>query len=94
MYSLRIEHTVANYEGWKKLFDSDPIGRKKMGVRHYRILRPIDDPKHVIIVLDFDKVEQAKATEAALRQLWSKIDTAVMSNAQMRILEHVESTEL
>ncbi len=94
MYALRIEHTVGNYEGWKKLFDSDPLGRKKMGVRRYRILRPIDDPNHVIIVLEFDALDQAKAAETALHQLWSKLEGGVMTDAKTGVLETVESKEL
>ncbi len=44
MYLLQIEHHVTNFNGWKKAFDDDPVGRKKSGVRRYQILRPIDDP--------------------------------------------------
>lgn len=33
MLILQIEHKVPNYEGWKKAFDSDPISRKKSGVK-------------------------------------------------------------
>jgi hypothetical protein len=65
-----------------------------MGVHRYRISRPVDDPKHVIIVLEFEKVDQARATETALRQLWTKVEGTVMSNAQTRILEIVESKEM
>jgi hypothetical protein len=54
MYMLRIEHPVADYERWKQVFDSDPVGREKSGVRRYQILRPIDDPRYVMIDLEFD----------------------------------------
>ena len=37
---LRIEHLVLNFDGWKKAFDSDPVGREKSGVRRYQVLRP------------------------------------------------------
>ncbi len=43
MYILHIEHPVLNYNGWKQAFDSDPVGREKMGVQRYQILRPLDD---------------------------------------------------
>ena len=52
MYILRIEHPVSDFDGWKKAFDSDPIGREKSGVRRYRVLRPIDDAKYVMIDLN------------------------------------------
>ena len=46
MYILRIEHPVPNFDGWKKAFDSDPVGREKSGVRRYQILRPTDDANY------------------------------------------------
>lgn len=33
MYVLHIEHKVANFEGWKQAFDSDPVGRERLKVR-------------------------------------------------------------
>ena len=46
MITLRIEHKIVNYDGWKKSFDSDPINRKQSGVKHYRIFRPTDEIRH------------------------------------------------
>jgi hypothetical protein len=62
MITLEIEHAIKNYEGWKKAFDNDPIDRKKAGVKHYRIYHPVDNTNHVIIQLDFETLEEAKAT--------------------------------
>jgi hypothetical protein len=59
MYILRIEHPVADFEGWKRAFESDPVGREKSGVRRYQILRPVDDEKYVMIDLEFDTASQA-----------------------------------
>jgi hypothetical protein len=43
MVILRIEHPVPDDEGWKK-----------SGVRRYRIMRAVDNPKTVMIDLEFD----------------------------------------
>ena len=94
MYALRIEHSVADFASWKRLFDLDPIDRKKMGVRRYRILRPVDDPKCVIIFLEYDTIDQAKASEAALRKLLVKVEGTVMTKPKMRIFEIVEAKDL
>ncbi len=94
MYTLRIEHSVSDFASWKRLFDLDPIDRKKMGVRRYRILRPVDDPKCVIIFLEYELMDQAKASEAALRQLLTKVEGTVMTKPKMRIMEIVEAKEL
>jgi hypothetical protein len=91
MYILRIEHPVSNFDAWKAAFDSDPIGRKQSGVRRYHILRTTDNPNYVMIDLEFDSASEAEAMEAALRELWSRVD--VMHSPQARIAEVVESKE-
>ena len=90
MYLLRIEHAVPNFEGWKQAFDSDPVGREKMGVRQYQILRAADDPNYVMIDLEFDTVEQAEALLNAMRAVWSRVEGKIMTNPKSRIVEKVE----
>jgi hypothetical protein len=90
---LRIEHPVPDFDGWKTAFDSDPMGRKQAGVRRYQIFRASDDPNYVLIDLEFATTGEAEALLAALRGLWSRVEGTVMSNAQARIVETVESTE-
>ena len=94
MLILHIEHKVPSYEGWKKAFESDPINRRKSGVRRYSILRPVDDPKYVIIDLEFETLAEAEDTLDALRNLWSKVEGQVMMQPQTRILELVETTDV
>ena len=93
MTVLRIEHRVPSFEGWKKAFDSDPINRKKSGVRRYRILRPTDDPNYVIVDLEFDNLNSAEAALADLRKLWTQVEGKIMVNPQTRILNVVENIE-
>jgi ribose 5-phosphate isomerase len=90
MYILQIEHHVPNYEGWKKAFDSDPVNRKKSGVRHYKISRKIDDPNYVIVDLEFDNSNDAEACHQKLRNLWNRVEGTVMNNPQSRIIEVIE----
>ena len=90
---LQIEHNVPNYDGWKKAFDSDPIDRKKSGVKRYRIYRPIEDSNHVIIDLEFENLNDAQSTLAKLRNLWNRVEGTVMVNPQARIIDMVESFE-
>ena len=90
---LRIEHPVPNFDGWKKAFDSDPVGRERSGVRRYQVLRSIDDPTYVMIDLEFDSKGEAEALLAAMREVWSRVEGTVMLNPQARIVEMVESKE-
>jgi hypothetical protein len=66
-----------------------------LGVRRYRILRPIDDPNYVVIDLDFDSSREAEAALAALREVWRSATAApaLIGSPQARIVEVVESKE-
>jgi len=60
MYLLHIEHSVPDYEVWRRNgFDSDPLGRRQMGVVRHRVGRRADDPNHVMIDLEFATKEAA-----------------------------------
>ena len=94
MTTLKIEHKISNYDGWKKAFDSDPIGRKKSGVIRYRIYQPDDKPDFVIIELDFDNIEQAQATQAALQQIFPNIEGKLIFDIKLSILNIMEEVIL
>jgi hypothetical protein len=93
MYILRIEHSVPDFDGWKKAFESDPVGRKNSGVRRYQVLRPIDDANYVMVDLEFDTASQAEALLAAMRVVWGRVEGKIMMNPQARIVEAVETKE-
>jgi hypothetical protein len=91
MFTLRIEHPVPDYDSWKQAFDGDPIGRERSGVKRYRIMRPGDDPRYVMIDLEFESEGEAMAAHAALLELWSRV--TVMRDPRARMVEVVESHE-
>ena len=93
MFILQIEHPVMDYDAWKKAFDSDPLGRQKSGVRRYRVIRPADNPRYVIVDLEFDTMPQAEAMRTALRRLWGQVEGSLIEKAQARILEIAESRQ-
>jgi hypothetical protein len=94
MITLRIEHKIANYDGWKKAFDSDPINRRQSGVKRYRVYRPIDDTNFIIIDLDFDNLEKAQAAQVALMNIFPKIEGTLIFGVQIKIMNVIESKEL
>ena len=88
---LRIQHSVPNFEGWKRAFDSDPVDRKASGVSRYHVYRSIADPNFVMIDLEFDTAAEAERLLEKLRRLWAGPDEAVMRNPAAWIVETVES---
>lgn len=93
MHVLRIEHQVRDFDGWKQAFDGDPVGRERLGVRRYRILRPIDDARYVMIDLEFDTLSQAEAAHAALQQLWGRVEGTVIERPRARVVVVAERGE-
>ena len=91
---LRIEHSVPDYDGWKRAFDGDPADRRGAGVRRYQVFRSIEDPNYVLIDLEFDRLDEAEGLLAKMRHVWSGEGQHVMRNPQARIVETVESNEL
>ena len=94
MITLRIEHKISNYQGWKKAFDMDPINRKKSGVKRYRIFRPVDDELFVIIDLEFDTLEEANATEVLLQNMWTKVEGSLIFGPKICMLRVIESIDV
>jgi hypothetical protein len=96
MHVLKIEYPVADYDAWKEAFDRDVLDREGSGVRRYRVLRPTDDPNYVMIDLDFDAADEARAYLAALqRQFYSSRQTSPVSGGGLRtrIVELAEAKE-
>jgi hypothetical protein len=51
---------VGDYDAWKPMFDSDPVGRRQAAKGH-RILRSVENPSEVFIQLEFASSDDAKA---------------------------------
>lgn len=94
MIILQIEHTVMNFDGWKKAFESDPINRKASGVRSYKIYRRVDDASYVILDLEFETLKEAEDTLVKLRNLWNKVTGQIIMKVQTRMLDLVENVSI
>jgi hypothetical protein len=96
MTTLRIEHAIHDYDTWKTAFDSFAEARAKAGVRGFAIRQPVDDPKYLMLDLEFDTPARAQAFAEFLEQdVWSSPTSspALASAAQTRILDLVPSQE-
>jgi len=48
-----------NFDEWKELFDSDPVGRKAVAKGHV-ILRAADNPNQIFLRTEYPTVDDAK----------------------------------
>ena len=91
---LRIQHTVPDFDRWRRAFESDPMDRKGSGVRRYHVHRSITDPNFVMIDLEFDTLADAEKLLEKLRHLWAGPGGDVMRNPEAWIVETVESRSI
>jgi hypothetical protein len=77
MATLHIEHEISDFEVWKVAFDRFASARERAGVRRHRVRRPDDDPRYVVIDLDFDTTGDAQNFLEFLRtRVWSSRENA------------------
>lgn len=61
MAKFFIQHTVRDYAAWRPAYDAHESERVGAGLRNGRVYRNADAPNDILIVLDADDVERAKA---------------------------------
>ncbi len=72
MSTLRIEHSVSDFDTWDDAFGRFASRRKEAGVLRERILQPIDDAHYVFVDLEFATLEAAQGFKQFLEtQVWS-----------------------
>lgn len=93
MPTLHIEHAVTDFDTWNAAFGRFAQVRQQAGIREQRVHRPVDDPRYVVIDLDFDSVGEAAGFLGFLQaSVWSSPDNApaLIGTPQARILDLAE----
>jgi hypothetical protein len=96
MTILQIEHEISDFETWKAAFDRDPLERKASGVRRYRVLRPVDDPRYIKVDLEFDSSGDAESFLAKLEAMWKSgtAAPALRGDPRVRLVEEASAEDL
>ena len=79
-----------DYDAWKRMFDSDPAGRREAAKGHI-ILRGVDNPNEVFVRAEFDSVERAQSFRKRL------LDSGVLNTQNVKtgptVVEAVEAVD-
>jgi len=97
MPTLHIEHAVNDFDVWQAAFDRFADVRTRFGVLAHRIYRPVDDPRYVVIDLDFGTDAEAQRFLTFLReQVWTSAANApaLVGSPRTRILEPAQVQEV
>jgi hypothetical protein len=90
---VQIEYAVRDFEAWKTAFHNGPANRKEAGVQRYRILRPVGDPHYVIVEVEFESTEEARAFIDAMQDVWDSLAYKVIESPRARIVDAFETRE-
>ncbi len=77
MVAMVINLEVTDYDEWKKLFDSDPGGRKGIATGH-TVARNVENPNDVFIRTEYRPVEDAKKGRQQL------LDSGALKNSTLK----------
>ena len=95
MVTLHIEHSITDIGTWQAAFDRFADVRRQAGVLAHRVSQPSDDPRYVLVDLDFADEQQAWRFAEFLREkVWSSPQNApaLAGAPQVRVLFVVDST--
>lgn len=77
MATLHIQHPITDFDTWESAFDRFADARRNAGVRAHRVQRPVDDPRFVVVDLDFDSTDEAQAFLSFLStRVWASPETS------------------
>jgi heme-degrading monooxygenase HmoA len=92
MASIVVRHKVKDYATWKAGYDDNGPTRKAAGCQGTVVYRSADDPSEVVIVFEWDSVENAKqfAGSDELREKMEEV--GVIDRPDMYFLNEVDKT--
>jgi heme-degrading monooxygenase HmoA len=85
---------VEDYERWKPGFDEHSTSRRESGSKGGRLFRNADDPNEVVILLEWDDLENARQFTQSedLREAMQR--HGVAGQPEIFFLEEVETVEV
>ena len=89
-----IRHKVEDFAKWKPVFDAHSAVRKPAGSHGGRLFRNADNPNELIIVWDWDSLDNARTFAASpdLRETMQKAGVADMPDVWF--LEEIERVKV
>lgn len=92
MSTLHIEHPITDFTTWSEAFARFAPRRREGGVVAERVTRPVDDPRYVVVQLDFtSRAEAEQFLDFLRREVWATPDRspALAGAPRTHVLEPV-----
>lgn len=91
MVDILIKHTVEDYDAWKPGFDDHDSTREEYGQLGYELYRVSDDPNAIVIMMEWDSVENAQRflEESDVKEKMAEL--GVIGEPEIYFLDSIES---
>jgi hypothetical protein len=95
--TLHIEHPITELGTWLEAFNGFAEARRNAGVRAQRVRQPVDDAQYIVVDLDFDDADAARAFKEFLEGVvWQSKDLSPGLDGvpTARVLDDVDAGRL
>ena len=82
-----------DFENWKARFEDGATARKKAGCRGVRRFRSVDDPNEVIVIMDWDSLDNGRRFIEGNMQVLRDRNPGVPLNVNNIYVEEIESLD-
>ncbi|WP_411963933.1 antibiotic biosynthesis monooxygenase [Haloferax sp. YSMS24] len=91
MSTIFVKHAVQDFDTWKPYFDDHDSTRNEYGGQGYRLFRRTEDPNELVMVFDWDTMENAQKflEESDLKDVME--EAGVVGEPEIFFLEEIES---
>jgi len=91
MAHIVIWHQVEDFDHWKSKFDEHGATRGEAGSKGGAVYRSSDDPKEVVVVLEWDNDDNARAFIASQNLAEAMADAGVTGQPMVAFLDEGEA---
>jgi quinol monooxygenase YgiN len=90
MAYVLVRHRVKDYTAWKVVFDSGAEMQRAGGVKSYQIFHPDDDPNDLLLLHEWDSLDNARAMFANPELKKAMDQAAVIGEPEVFFLEEYD----
>jgi len=87
---ILVRHTVEDFATWKPSYDEHATMRKDAGSKGSQVLRSADNPQEVVVLLEWDNLQNAQAFAGSLDLRAAMEKAGVIGQPDILFLDEVE----
>jgi heme-degrading monooxygenase HmoA len=92
MHYVLVKHKVKDYGKWKSIYDENITNREDSGSKGAHVLRGVEDPNEVVILFEWDNLDNARKFFESSNLRMRLQNAGVMDKPEVYFLEGIGRT--